>query len=70
MIARATARVRPAPRNPAPTGLIREWCSPLLLVAARCKAAHPRSWSFLHTLHHEAVELITRGYENPVRNVA
>ena len=56
-IARTTASVSPAPKNPAPTGLMR-WC----LTGERSKFAQPRSTELLHTLHHVGRSSNATGY--------
>lgn len=58
-----TARVRPAPRKPAPTGEILLWCT---VASAACDASasapQPLSIEFEQTEHHSAVVLTPVGY--------
>ena len=68
-----TRIVRPAPKNPAPTGEIvsceTENACPVLDVPFPAKsAAHPRAWVCPQALHHSRVVLIPAGW-NALTNV-
>ena len=61
-----TANVKPAPRKPAPTGLMRSWWDDAATeeeeeVAAPRRAAQPRSVFCPQVLHHSSVVLIATG---------
>lgn len=59
-----TASVNPAPRNPAPTGLIGDKAAEWACCAASASAPHPLLCEFWQTLHQSAVVFTAEGYDS------
>ena len=65
-VIKKTAIVKPAPRKPAPTGLMSSWCVLLAVVAGEgetgaSRELHPRKVVWLQTPHHCKVVLTATG---------
>jgi hypothetical protein len=58
-----TIRVKPAPRTPAPAGLILGRAAASPCSVARARAAQPLSWLLAQTLHQAAVVFIAIGWQ-------